>query len=673
MRLSSLSMKMIAIFMIPIAFIIVLGIVSYKKAAESICSSYEETAEQTINTTAQYIQFGADSIEALSTQYIVDVAIQKYLWNYSYDRAENNQNRRLISNSVSAKEITDQFISGISIFSDEVASVTTAVSVRDGIYGGFIETELGAEISQSDDVFWLGKDSFLDERIGSAAHGYALRLVRSFQSADALIVIDMDIKTIRDILDRIGFEEAGIIGFVTADGKEILSGAKEGASDEVFYHEDFYQKAASLDGASNAFRVDYRKQEHLFIYSKIGDTGAMVCALVPKSAITSRTDSIRQLTAVIVVIACVVAIGAGLYISAGIDRIIKYIILKLKLAAEGDLSIDFTTKRKDEFRILITEINNTFANMKELITQVKEMSDGVSGSAEDIAGTSEQFLRTTKDISGAMNEMEQGIIQQAKEAEECLCQMDGLSNKIIDMGKVTDKISTIGENTKKWIQEGTVVTKKLTDQTRSTIGITTEIVKGIENLNERSKSVGMIVSTISEISSQTNLLSLNASIEAARAGEAGKGFAVVADEIRRLANQTGQSVNDIQRIIKAIQKDTNDLAQSARDAEKVLFLQDTAVKDTTDSYDGINESVDGLMLEFKHVIENVKNIETARISTMDSIENISAVLEEMAASTSHVNQISNHQMDSVETLNEAAGNLNQRSKYLIHAIQRFKI
>ncbi|HHV09155.1 MAG TPA: methyl-accepting chemotaxis protein [Clostridiales bacterium] len=670
---STIRIKMIAAFLVPIAFIILLGIASYEKAAEGICNSYENSAGQTINATARYVQFGAASIEALSTQYIVDDMLLKYLYNYSNDKVENNQNKRSINNSFSAKEITDEFISGISVFSADVAAITTAASVRDNIYEGFLETETGKRISESGEVFWIGKDPFLDENIGGGTDSYSLRLVRKIQSADALAVIDMDVKTIQDILNGMGFEETGMIGFVTADGKEIISGNQEAGADQSFFDKEFYRDSVTAEETGNAFYVDYHGEDNLFLYSKIGNTGAMICALIPKSRIVSQADSIKKLTVIIVIIACAIAIITGLYLSTGIDRTIKYIIANLKKAAEGDLSVDFITKRKDEFRILISEINNTFFHMKELIIQVKRMSSGVSAAAAGISDTSKEFSGITKDISNAMKEIEQGIMQQAKDAEECLHQMDRLSQKIVQMDKSINEIGKIGEDTKKRIQEGTIVTEKLTDQTNSTIMITTQVVNGIKKLDEKSKSIGDIVKVISDISSQTNLLSLNASIEAARAGKLGKGFAVVADEIRTLSDQTQQSVYNIQSIIKDIQNDTNDLSKATKDAEDVLILQDTAVKNTTDSYQGINESVDNLMLQVKYVIDSVNNIEESRVSTLGAVENISAVLEEIAASTNNVNQISNHQVGSIGALHQSASNLNQNSADLAHAVLRFKL
>jgi methyl-accepting chemotaxis protein len=104
-----------------------------------------------------------------------------------------------------------------------------------------------------------------------------------------------------------------------------------------------------------------------------------------------------------------------------------------------------------------------------------------------------------------------------------------------------------------------------------------------------------------------------------------------------------------------------------------VFKKFNAVKNTTDSYLGINESVDDLMINLKNIVNNVTYIDEARVSTLSAIENISAVLEEIAASTNSVNQISSDQMQSVKTLNQSASDLSSNSEHLVEAVQRFVV
>jgi methyl-accepting chemotaxis protein len=203
--------------------------------------------------------------------------------------------------------------------------------------------------------------------------------------------------------------------------------------------------------------------------------------------------------------------------------------------------------------------------------------------------------------------------------------------------------------------------------------ITRDIISEIENLSEKSQAVNKVVNVINEIANQTNLLSLNASIEAARAGEYGKGFAVVTGEIRKLAELSKESVKDIKNIIESIQNDITKTADKAKKAEKVIYLQDIAVKNTTVSYHNIDASVEKLVNNIQYISADVDNIEKLRVNTLGAIESISAVLEEIAASSNSVTQISNEQLNAVVSLITSSGILNENIDELVNSVHNFKL
>jgi methyl-accepting chemotaxis protein len=435
----------------------------------------------------------------------------------------------------------------------------------------------------------------------------------------------------------------------------------------------FYKKALASKEENGSEYVNYNGESYLFMYSKIGTTGTMLCALMPKATITKQADGIKSITIIIVILAIIAAAAIGLFILTSIHGAIKGIITGLKKAAKGDLTVRFDTKRKDEFQTLISELNDTVGNMKNLILQVKMLSNEVSGSSVQLSSTSASFLKSSEDISLSMNEIDQGMMQQAKDAEECYSLIDNLSQKIITVNDNTKEIANIAEYAKQSINEGTECTGELNDQTKATIDATTNIINKIEKLAQELISISNISKMISEIAEQTNLLSLNASIEAARAGEHGHGFAVVAGEIRKLADQSNDSVKNIMKIIQNIQSDAKDTVATAHETEKILMLQKNAVTKTTNSYRMINENVEKLMVFLSHITENVGTIEDSRLGALEAIQNISAVLEEIAASSSHVNQNSSSQLTSVEALNQSANSLNECADQLILAVQEFTV
>ncbi len=671
-QFSSLRFKLILSFLIPIAFIILLGIASYQMAATGLKSKYRDTAIQVISKTAEYMSFGLETVNNTSLEYLNDKNITKYI-TYLDTSSELIQIRSAIQNDFLVKSMVDDFILNIYIITENNKAISSNTGLKLGgeAYKEIMDTDTGKQLSDAaSSNIWFGSDTFIDEKLAASSSDYALRLIRKFPNQQAILIVDVRNDTIKNIIEETSLDESGILAFVTKDGKELVKGDKDTL---LFRDQTFYKTAMEKEDLQGSDYVELNGKSYLFMYAKVGDTGAMICSLIPRSTITSQAANIKNITVLIVIIACIIAVFTGVFISTGIDKTIKGVISGLRKAAKGDLTVEFHTKRNDEFKTLIEEIQHTFSNMKDLVLQVNLLSGAVAESSAEVNHTSISFLKSSEDISRAINEIEQGVTQQAKDAEECLLQMDNLSQKIVQVSDNTREISQIADITKQTIMEGTYCTQELSQQTKSTIEITTDIIKDIENLAQKSVAVTQIINVINEIASQTNLLSLNASIEAARAGDFGRGFAVVASEIRGLAEKSQQSVNEIQKIINSIWEDTKKAVETANKVGTTLGLQENAVNNTTASYDKINESVEKLMMYLNHISESVDNMEVSRISTLGSIENISAVLEEMAASSNSVGQITTDQLASVGALNKSAGTLKENAEELSTAIQRFTV
>jgi methyl-accepting chemotaxis protein len=675
---STLRFKLFALFLVPVACIIILGVVSYNQASSGIEDNYKKSTADSINMAAEYMRFGLENVKATSNQYASDTSLMSYMRNVG-DMIELMNIRNTNAKSIAAKITSDAFIKHIYMISDTAMPIMSSqLQVENGFYAGLAETEIGQYIINNPlKVLWDGGDEYLDAKLQTGPEDYSIRLIRPFGKLDSVLIIDIKAEAINDILADLSFDASGYLGFITPDGRELIDqSTKEtplDANEIVFTGESFYQDALASEETSGSDNVSYRGEQYLFFFSKIGDTGAMLCSLMPLSVINSQADNIKQTTVIIVIIACIIAILMALMLSTSVNNTLGNINSALRRAAKGDLTIQLDSERKDEFGVLSQEVQATINNMKQLLQQVKTLSMEVSHSSSNVSKASETFLKSSGDISRAMGEIEQGVNQQALEAEQCLIQMDTLNKKIELVSDNTKDIGQIADNTKERVIEGTVVSDELNRQTSSTISITIAIIQEIEKLSEKSSSISKIINVINDIANQTNLLSLNASIEASRAGEYGRGFAVVASEIRHLAEQSKTSVNDIKFIIDSILEDTKNVVKTARSAESVLKLQESAVKNTTDSYTDINESVEKLVVFLKYISENVDSIDETRVITLASIENISAVLEEIAAASNNVSHTSSVQLHSVESLNDSAVSLDTHTDNLAKEIQKFKV
>ncbi len=666
MKSRTIRVKLIISFIIPIIFIVVLGAVSFYKAASGIRSSYETSTAHSITMSAEYLNIGVKSAESFAEQSIGDNSLKRYLTGYyKSDLVEYYK----LTQNLMAKTASDEFISNINILSDQVKSVSVT-KLKGNILNDFYNTELGKQIKNNSVVTaWSGSNKVLDEKLGK---DYALRYIRNITGINAVIVIDIRKEVVLNNLKALELDKLGEVGLVVSDKTEIIFG-NDSNTKAVFTNQDFYKTALASDQTSSSCYVNKDGKKYLFLYAKIGDSGAMLCALLPKNVIMGQADSIKKITIVIVIFAIIVAALIGSIISISIDKTIKNINKDLGKAAGGDLTVQFNSKRKDEFHILIEEIQRTFHNMKELIRKVQVLSNEVSDSSSNVAKTSQAFMLSSQSISQAMNEIEKGINQQAKDAEECLKHMDELSGKIELVSDNTKEIEKLAVDTQSSIRKGTKATLDLNNQTKTTLEIADEIIKEIEELAVKSSSVGKIVNAINEIVNQTNLLSLNASIEAARAGEHGRGFAVVAEEIRKLSEKSGNSVQDINRIIKTIEEGITKVSKTAKKVESVMILQDSAVENTTNSYHKINENVEKLVVNLNDISSNIDNIGNARVSTLGAIESISAVLEEIAASSNSVNQTTKELLSAVGSLNIETDSLNEESNQLVEAVDIFTI
>lgn len=650
--LQSIKYKLIGAFLIPVLFIVALGFISYQKAVDGIVSNYESAVKETISSTGRYFDLGLQSVLTATTQLAVDDKLK----NKEEYGAYKGVQKALIS-----KLSADEMLSNMHVFSaDGVGVSSKAGIIKENLYNEFIQSEDGTYFKEDGvDAVWVGTHPFIDEKLKTTADSYGISLIKKVTDSSGFsgtggkaigyIVTDIKQEKIIQVLKDLNLGTGSISGFLTADGKEILNGTvKKGAT---FGKESYIQKAVKSKAEKGSGYVTYETEKYLFVYAKVSTSDTLVFALIPQTMIQRQAGDIKTITFWFVIVASVIAILIGTFMATGIERVMKEMVKALKKAAGGDLTRTIAVKRKDEFRGLADAVNDMITGMKELITGVGHINGTVSNTTMEVSAASGELYESAREISEAIVEIEQGVEKQASDTEECLRQMSELSDKVNLVYENTETIQKIASDTMGITSDGIVMIDELNQKAKATANITQTVIQNIETLNQESESIGNIIQTMNDISEQTNLLSLNASIEAARAGVYGKGFAVVADEIRKLADQSLSASKHIGDIIGNIQRQTNETVSTAREAEMIVESQTIALGRTVESFHAINSRVEDLALRMDQIIVGVNDMEGAKNETLEAMESISSVVQQTAAVAVQMNGLANQQVDAVKKLN----------------------
>ena len=222
------------------------------------------------------------------------------------------------------------------------------------------------------------------------------------------------------------------------------------------------------------------------------------------------------------------------------------------------------------------------------------------------------------------------------------------------------------------IENGMNMIRELGNRAQETTAITAQVGSSVEALKKETSIINQFVEMITDISDQTNLLSLNASIEAARAGEAGKGFAVVAEEIRKLADDSARAAGKIQDNVENIAKQTQSTMTDAKQAEEMAAAQKEVVEKVVAIFRDMNAQMEELVGGLDAIVESTGKADVERKEALASVKNISSIIEESAENVRDVNGVTEKLRQNVENLNAISDTLNVNMEELKAEISAFK-
>lgn len=341
---------------------------------------------------------------------------------------------------------------------------------------------------------------------------------------------------------------------------------------------------------------------------------------------TNQTDAVSRKAQIAVLIIAVLTI---LYINTMI-RILWMIRKKLKplfnmtvsaeKIAQGDIRvepIELDEKSKDEINILAVAFNMMVKNLQQVIKKVSATSTEVASASEQLLANAEQTNRSSEQVSHVVESVSQESMQQQDQINKGSHMLEEMSAGIQRVAHSVEEVSGVSEDTRQRAEMGYSEIKQTVSEMQSIELAVEEMLTSIHSLSKQSTEIETFVSAITDISAQTNLLSLNASIEAARAGEAGKGFAVVADAVRALADESNESAKHITAIIATLQKE---------------------MKETTNHMEQVTSRVKSGVASVNQAGNTFQNIHVATNSLSDGISNVAVIAEQMATSAQRLMQ-----------------------------------
>lgn len=475
---------------------------------------------------------------------------------------------------------------------------------------------------------------------------------------------------VEDVIKKITLNENYSSFLVDAAQGMVLSKSGDLAVDDTVEPEFL-----TMIGENTGKYFDYELNGKTYIIgvTKSDYLNSFLVAAMPKDIIIKNFYSSVFSTILTALILLAFMGVIGMVSFTPLSNTIKEISDVLVAVENGDLTRKLTTKRKDEVGGMVNSYNAMRTNVGDLIRQVASLSSDVEDSSTQLLKQIEDINKGSKDINTAFEEIAKGATSQAQDTQDVANATQGLAEKFAVLLENSDKASDASGEV---IQQNEASVNSLTQLKNNSIKAQESNVKvanAIQDLNESTQKIHVILETITSIAGQTNLLALNASIEAARAGEAGKGFAVVAEEIRKLAEQTDMATAEIGSILEQTQDKTK-ITVDIMDSVKEIYLQEAEyVNEVTDSFSNITEKIDLVYDAVGTTRQSIDELEEYKNKIVSAIEVISAVSEQTAASSEEVSATMQQQSDSVQSITDSANKLMDIVDELNAGLGKFKI
>ncbi len=592
---------------------------------------------------------------------------------------------KILSNDINIKEANNstyfEFAKGL--IANVKATDETIINIYVGTEGGMFYTDPVLELPEGFDhrkrdwyiqaVNAPDKVIITDPYVDAGTGQMVISMTMAIQNENTLIGvvgIDLDLSILSSSLSDIAIGDSGYLYITDKSGNLIAH------PDQTLIGTDTVVKLShweEIKANDNGFSVYEFEGEKKFACYDTNDTaGWKIIASMNYSELSKDTNLIRVTIAIVSIITFHASILLAILFSSGISRNIRTLLSAFDRLSRGDLTATITVKSKDEFNLLGKHFNEMTEHISTLFRNVSDASATVLDSSVTLANMAEETNASLAEVARAVEDVAKGASEQAQNSSDGAESISDLADKLTLIDSSTDAMETLSKDARQLTRRGLEGVELLMHNSDSTLQSTAKVSDMVYAVSDSMKQIGAISDTIDMITSQTNLLSLNASIEASRAGESGRGFAVVASEIRHLAEQSKASTVKIKDIVDDISKKTELSVQAMDVTKQNVKEQASLVNRTQDLFHEIMEAVKVLSEKITDIKQHVDDISEQKNNIVFQIENISAISEESASATEEVTASAEQISTTMDEITQQALDLQRLSEDLQNRINSFK-